>query len=111
MKTQIFKTEEEALRSAKIDAIRAFETAEDLTFNDDKLINSDELWLVKNTSCNCACGETQALRVTFFTKHLKAVDLEIYNYFNDENNLDNLSADYEEDIYEGFAGICENCGE
>lgn len=77
MNTPIYTSRDQAITAAKIRALSNLPITTDQT-------NEDQ-WLVKDTSCNCNCGETNAVRVTFF---------------DDENDKQ----------YDGIAGYCDACG-
>lgn len=72
MRTPIFKNEEDALTDAKNQACYNWEEKDPKDF------------LIRDTSCNCECGETAAIRVVYF----------------DQNNEQHF----------GLSGIC-NCGQ
>lgn len=97
MKT-IKKTYESALNEAKINCIRQFESAFEISVSDDAFITNELIWHEKSVSVTCDCGETSGVEVTLFTK-----------YMSDEL-LENGAPEKDEQYY-SIVGICEECGE
>ncbi len=96
MKTQIFKTENDAIESAKLQCIREMELQFDVIVEDNQMFENDKLWLVRNTSAHCACGECSAREAVLLT-----------SYITDEVELPKGA----DEVYSNICGICENCGE
>lgn len=87
----IVKTKEQALRQAKIEAIREFEATGDYQIQDEIVIENDSNWLINTRiSAQCDCGETAAIEVTLFAEEL---------------------VDDSKEQYSAYVGYCENCGE
>lgn len=102
MSNPIYLTKEEALLSAKVDAIRAFETDFKISVDDDLFINSDNVWLIKSASTHCNCGETEAVEVTLFPKYITNKE------YDDPSSLYIDQSGFAQ--YTSKAGICDNCG-
>lgn len=80
-----FKKETDAIIAAKINAIRKMEKFDGVEVHDNVYIDNDDLWLIKQTTVMCNCGETSGIDVTLF-------DFISNNQFN------------------GKVGICYECG-
>ena len=94
MKTEILKTEKEAILYAKNIAIMNFEKTSGIDVNINELITNNNLWLISDTWTNCACGETPAVEVTLLAGKIT-------------NECDN--DEFYDEHYSGKAGICEDC--
>ena len=77
MRPSIYKTEAQAILAAKKECLESFEFNVDQTTKDQ--------WLITNESCQCDCGQTPAVHVTFF--------------------------DSEDNQHYAMAGYCDMCGE
>jgi hypothetical protein len=87
----IVKTKEQALKQAKIEAIRKFESTGDYQIQDEVVIENEKAWLINTRiSAQCDCGETPAIEVTLFAEEL---------------------VDDSDEQYSAYVGYCENCGE
>lgn len=96
--TQIKKTTEAAIKEAKINCIRQFEEMYGISVSDDAFLSDEQIWLEKNTSVECNCGQTSAVEMVLFTNRMNKELVEFVN-------ID------EDDQFYSTVGICEHCGE
>jgi hypothetical protein len=101
MKTQILKTEEDAIRQAKVNCIRQLEKELRVTADDNMFINSDAIWLIKKTSTQCSCGETSAREVVLFAENI-TTELE---------EEPEVGFDLKKQQWYSTVGFCDVCGE
>lgn len=96
------KTEEAAIRDAKLDCIAQLEESNRMIIGSSvlcQLLNNSSLWLITGTSCQCDCGETAAVKVTLFENKITE---ELTSQWNEIKT---------DDQYHAITGHCDMCGE
>jgi hypothetical protein len=88
MSTPIFKNYADALNHAQLQALAQCDEWVKENGGGDSCILIENTrpsdWLIKSSTCNCECGETESVVVTYF--------------------------DPADNQWYGMAGICESCG-
>lgn len=102
----ILSDREAAIRFAKKSCIDDFISQYDLPGLEDHTIDcimeDEDLWLTRSSTCACTCGETSCIEMVFFERELTE------DHFIAENSGGfNKFRDYR---YNKRVGYCQSCG-